>query len=663
MEKKHRFALRKTTMGLVSAMILGVTISPIFGTGVMSASAAEEKADEESEIMLINAELDDSDLEYVRWTANPIRQIEEEIARQLATNKSREMDEDELDDYEIRWGDTVWGITQAHDLDMDQFVEVNNIDNPDLIYAGDIVTLDTSAKKESEVSNEVDSANDAETESTDESVENDTKTSQTEDKASNTKDASEDVETNNKDKEDEVKEEETKDESNSSATDTNRTPGANEIVSGNDKEEQKEEDNSEKDEPDSEKETETGNEEETPENDDKDKDENPEDKEEDKEDKEEEVDSETEEDTGDVEIPEDETEKEEEDFDEDIIEDEKEENDNNESDDEDEKEEEDEEEKDVIRKQTVERKFTIKHGTTYKEDDTLPKGEEKVVQDGKNGQRVETYERIYINDKLDSETLLSDEVREEAVDKIVHIGTQTTDIKRDTVVETNHHDTVYKETDSLYVGEEETEQKAVPTKVEKVYETKIVNGVEQERKLIDEKVVQEGQPKIVLVGTKERFDINSYEIDAELLNQEMLKIVNEFRADVGVNPLIYDAELQEGANVRAKDLLEMEQIDHARPDGSDWRSAFDYLDYDPAYALGENIAMNFVSLDVVDQVENGEITFEAYLADEFAWQFYRSEGHYQNMINPDYNKFATQSIVHPETGNKMFNAMILSTRD
>ena len=129
MEKKQRFGLRKTTMGLVSAAIMGVTSIPIIGTGntVLADTTLGSAEATHQHISQPPADL--------QWTANTVAEIENEIELQLG-------DQADSQEYVIQWGDTVWGITQAFGLDLDKFVEVNGIENPDLIYTNDIVTLD-----------------------------------------------------------------------------------------------------------------------------------------------------------------------------------------------------------------------------------------------------------------------------------------------------------------------------------------------------------------------------------------------------------------------------------------------------------------------------------------------------------------------------------------
>lgn len=57
-------------------------------------------------------------------------------------------------------------------------------------------------------------------------------------------------------------------------------------------------------------------------------------------------------------------------------------------------------------------------------------------------------------------------------------------------------------------------------------------------------------------------------VDIGLLNFEMLKLINEERVALDVTPLVYSPELQQGANIRAKELAE--DFSYTRPDGSNF---------------------------------------------------------------------------------------------
>ncbi len=87
---------------------------------------------------------------------------------------------------------------------------------------------------------------------------------------------------------------------------------------------------------------------------------------------------------------------------------------------------------------TVDEEQPIKFKTVKKEDKTLPEGDSIIRNPGKNGKKLATVEKVYINGKLNSKTELSSEVLEEAVDKVMVVGTKksssnyTADVSDDT---------------------------------------------------------------------------------------------------------------------------------------------------------------------------------------------------------------------------------------
>ena len=64
---------------------------------------------------------------------------------------------------------------------------------------------------------------------------------------------------------------------------------------------------------------------------------------------------------------------------------------------------------------------TIKYTTQYIQDPSLPAGQQKVVQEGSNGRKVEAYKVKRLNGEVISTTLLSKDTYN-AMKKIVHVG-------------------------------------------------------------------------------------------------------------------------------------------------------------------------------------------------------------------------------------------------
>ena len=97
---------------------------------------------------------------------------------------------------------------------------------------------------------------------------------------------------------------------------------------------------------------------------------------------------------------------------------------------------------------------------------------------------------------------------------------------------------------------------------------------------------------------------------------EVLKYVNEYRAEVGASPLVLDNDLIIAANVRATEMAWSEKFSHTRPDGT---SCFTVS---PNKAFAENIAYGWGGMySTAKSVSEG-------------WK--ASPGHYQNMIDSGY---------------------------
>ena len=695
MEKKQRFSLRKTTRGLVSAAIAGVFITPLFG----NVAFAEQGGDDAEEQATHQQIAQPPTYDVTQWTANTVQEIEQEIQNQLDEEDS------ENNDYTIQWGDTVWGISQAFDLDMQAFVDANNIEDPDLIYADDVVTLDvangvsgseqTTEEAPAEESEENTEEAPAEGEETKESEQT---TEETEESASN---AVEEIDTQNDVAKQDVSDtsDTTEDAGNTETEDVAEdaiiAPEPDAIV----EKEQDETDRGNFESVTDGNDEDTDNQEDTVDEDDVDVDEDLDEEEEEEEiekpvedednqESEDIIDEEIIEDDNDVTIPDDVGSEDGDVIDEEIVDETPvpsepsepevpEDNDENTGeedsgqDGEQGEQENDDQDQDVIVDRVITRTNVITHGVQYIEDDSIPAGETVIQTEGVDGQRVQTFEQRVVNNNVESETLINSEVTIEPVDEVVLVGTQTSTVERTTVQLTQPYETEYVENDQLEEGVENVIQEGITREIEQVYEKTIINGQPGREVLVDENVIVEGQPRIIEVGTKiieeeeekdEGLTDNDFQIDHAVFNQEMLSLVNELRTAVGVDPLAYSETLQHGADLRSADLVEIGglRVDgeaHVRPDGSDWVNAFDYLDYGYS-SIGENLASTYISLEDIENVEAGNInnSYEKGLAQKIITQYRMSPGHYENMINSDYTNFST-SVRLTEDG-KLFNAQI-----
>lgn len=101
--------------------------------------------------------------------------------------------------------------------------------------------------------------------------------------------------------------------------------------------------------------------------------------------------------------------------------------------------------------------------------------------------------------------------------------------------------------------------------------------------------------------------------------QEVLRLVNKIRAEVGVGPMTLDTTLCKAASMRALEMDYANVMSHTRPNGTDCWTVFDF--YNVSFmTCGENVAAGQTSPSAVVE----------------GWK--NSQGHYENMINPAFTK-------------------------
>lgn len=142
-----------------------------------------------------------------------------------------------------------------------------------------------------------------------------------------------------------------------------------------------------------------------------------------------------------------------------------------------------------------------------KEDNSLEKGVEKVIQEGQLGEIEITYEDIYYKDVLDSSKEISRKVIVEKAPKIIHIGIR--EVRTRTVVVSDKELVVVKRYDAtLEKGIEKVVQQGTLGKVEITYEDIYLNDVLDSSKEISRKVLVQAVDRIISVGTKESTTTN-----------------------------------------------------------------------------------------------------------------------------------------------------------
>lgn len=114
-------------------------------------------------------------------------------------------------------------------------------------------------------------------------------------------------------------------------------------------------------------------------------------------------------------------------------------------------------------------------------------------------------------------------------------------------------------------------------------------------------------------------------IDEEEIRSEIFRLTNDLREEKGLVLLKQDAQLEQAANIRAAETEE--SFSHTRPDGREFYTVLKEKELDYSYLLaGENLAM---ATHHLSDLEMADFLFHGWM---------ESEGHYKNMIEPDYQE-------------------------
>lgn len=231
-----------------------------------------------------------------------------------------------------------------------------------------------------------------------------------------------------------------------------------------------------------------------------------------------------------------------------------------------------------------------------------------------------------------------------------------------------NHEIQYVIDHSLPEGEEVIAQEGVDGEGVRLYRQTLLNGKVLDEKVVSEEIRKDSIPAIIHVGVPEQSDRLNLDFDMELFNQEVLALVNEERTRLGISPLYYESELQHGADIRTLDSISVQTLlaNHARPDGSSWTTAFEYLKNRPVYISGENLAYNGITRSRYRELSQTEGAVEAYFAELFYNQYADSQGHYENMISDYFNGMAVSTMFADHDNSSYFirayNTMVFSRK-
>lgn len=187
----------------------------------------------------------------------------------------------------------------------------------------------------------------------------------------------------------------------------------------------------------------------------------------------------------------------------------------------------------------------IKFGTKYVPVEDLAEGEERVIQEGKDGLVVSYYAEKTLADGTveKSELIKSESESYDAVDRIVEIGVESTedsaddnvtepepeetdqedteaeettpDVRKETVTDPIPYETETRETDELLLGETRVIQEGIDGEQVTTYEVTFEDGEEVDRQEVSTEVTKEVVNKIVEVGTAEESAPEEPEEDQE----------------------------------------------------------------------------------------------------------------------------------------------------
>ena len=307
------------------------------------------------------------------------------------------------------------------------------------------------------------------------------------------------------------------------------------------------------------------------------------------------------------------------------------------------------------------------------QDDTLLPEESYTKQEGLPGSEVTEYELTYMNGKLVSKEVTSTHRIKEPTKEIKVVGTKvvqnTTSNNYQSGAVKNGNVVDLGKTRDITLKQGLADDDVLPNGITVRYFTitdntpleKIVTLSEDERYQKSDKeyynsmivshngsYIESGIPL-----SQGGADYINEHLDSNLLAMYMEQHINELRASLGKKPLRYKAELQQGTQQRADEQAKIGSLRsggraHTRPDGTEFRTAFTYLNKgglkDKEQELGENTAQ-FSSNNPYT------LTSEKRIAETLFNYWKNSPGHYANMISDNYKYFSFAASIGRASAN------------
>ena len=307
------------------------------------------------------------------------------------------------------------------------------------------------------------------------------------------------------------------------------------------------------------------------------------------------------------------------------------------------------------------------------QDNTLLPEESYTKQEGLPGSEVTEYELTYMNGKLVSKEVTSTHRIKEPTKEIKVVGTKvaqnTTSNNYQSGAVKNGNVVDLGKTRDITLKQGLADDDVLPNGIKVRYFTitdntpleKIVTLSEDERYQKSDKeyynsMVVSHNGSYIESGiplSQGGADYINEHLDSNLLAMYMEQHINELRASLGKKPLRYKAELQQGTQQRADEQAKIGSLRsggraHTRPDGTEFRTAFTYLNKgglkDKEQELGENTAQ-FSSNNPYT------LTSEKRIAETLFNYWKNSPGHYANMISDNYKYFSFAASVGRASAN------------
>ena len=147
----------------------------------------------------------------------------------------------------------------------------------------------------------------------------------------------------------------------------------------------------------------------------------------------------------------------------------------------------------------------ITSSTEFRNDDTLPEGETKIIQEGQDGLIRKTIEKQYFNDEERSSKLIESKTVREAVPTIILVGTKhvpNVKVKKETRTEETNFRTVTVIDENLPKGERKLVQEGRAGLVEKIYQLTYKDGILVKTDLISVKELRPALEQIIHIGSQ-----------------------------------------------------------------------------------------------------------------------------------------------------------------